>query len=131
MVWYWYQYQYHTVFLEVQHRKSVQFRRAANAVRRSPPPMGLFRGGRSWRRGAAALAGTCRLQGLLLLLSLCVPVRGHSSLLIPPSRNAVDKDLAPWRNGSFGHGRFGDDAWGCNCINATAEGPVACEVGQR
>ena len=93
--------------------------------------MGLFRGGRSWRRGAAALAGTCRLQGLLLLLSLCVPVRGHSSLLIPPSRNAVDKDLAPWRNGSFGHGRFGDDAWGCNCINATAEGPVACEVGQR
>ena len=69
---------------------------------------------------------------LAALAALAAPaaVAAHSSLLIPPARNAVDKDLPPWSKGSFGQGQFGDDAWGCNCINATTEGPVPCEVGQ-
>jgi hypothetical protein len=71
-----------------------------------------------------------RVLVVLCLLGVPVAVEGHSSLLIPPARNAVDRDLSPWSNGSFGHGRFGDDSWGCNCINATVEGLVPCEVGQ-
>lgn len=67
---------------------------------------------------------------VLCLLGVPAVVEGHSSLLIPPARNAVDRDLLPWVNGSFGHGKFGDDSWGCNCVNATTGGPVACEVGQ-
>ena len=65
-----------------------------------------------------------------VLMSTVPPSASHSSLLIPPARNAIDKALAPWSKGSFGPGEFGDDAWGCNCINATTKGPVPCEVGQ-
>jgi hypothetical protein len=73
-----------------------------------------------------AAAAACALAAL----AAWPAVDGHSSLLIPPPRNAVDKDLPPWSKGSFGQGSFGDDAWGCNCINATTKGPVPCEVGQ-
>lgn len=55
---------------------------------------------------------------------------GHSSLLIPPSRNSIDRLLGPWKGGSMGDGKFGPDGWGCNCINATTDGQVPCDVGQ-
>ena len=71
-----------------------------------------------------AIAAAC------LAAAALPPGASHSSLLIPPARNAVDKALPPWANGSYGPGQFGDDAWGCNCINATTKGPVPCEVGQ-
>jgi len=52
-------------------------------------------------------------------------------LLFPPSRNAIDKTLPPWSNGSFGDGAFGPDDFGCNCVNATrGGGEVPCQVGQ-
>ena len=71
--------------------------------------------------------------GLLLATALlAVPVaRAHSSLLVPLSRNAVDKSLAPWKGGSHGDGQFGPDDFGCNCVNGTtSRGPTACDVGQ-
>lgn len=73
-----------------------------------------------------AIAAAC------LAAAALPPGASRSSLLIPPARNAVDKALAPWANDSYGPGQFqfGDDAWGCNCINATTKGPVPCEVGQ-
>lgn len=65
------------------------------------------------------------------LLITAVEVDAHSSLLVPPSRNAVDRSLPSWSNGSWGDGAFGPDSWGCNCINATAGGgQVRCDVGQ-
>ena len=71
---------------------------------------------------------------LVLLLGQPAPTATHSSLLIPPARNAVDKDLPPWRGGRFGANlSYGipPDSFGCDCVNATAdEGRVACEVGQ-
>ena len=30
----------------------------------------------------------------------------------------------------MGDGTFGPDGWGCNCINATIDGQVPCDVGQ-
>ena len=60
------------------------------------------------------------------LLSLLLGgAAAHSSLLFPPSRNSIDKLLAPWANGSFGHDQY-PDGWGCDCVNGTAP----CEVGQ-
>ena len=74
-------------------------------------------------RAAALLAAAAVL--------LAVPeARAHSSLLVPPSRNAVDRSLAPWKGGSHGDGKFGPDDWGCNCVNGTSSGPTACDVGQ-
>ena len=58
------------------------------------------------------------------LVTLVRQTRGHSSLLVPPSRNSIDKTLAPWRNGSWGDGAFGPDDFGCNCVNATSDGQV-------
>jgi hypothetical protein len=76
------------------------------------------------RHGQVVLSG--------VLAAACIALTfGHSSLLIPPSRNAVDRVLPPWRGGSHGDGTFGPDAWGCNCINATTSlGQVPCDVGQ-
>ena len=69
----------------------------------------------------------------LLLAALSPRAASHSSLLFPPSRNAVDRDLAPWRNGGFGvnvSAGVPPDNYGCDCVNATRHGAVACEVAQ-
>ena len=55
-----------------------------------------------------------------------VPASGHMSLIVPPSRNAIDKSLAPWANGTFGPAPGETDKYGCNCVNASAP----CEVAQ-
>ena len=83
---------------------------------------------------STATAGS-RTLSWLLLLSLAVQqwpaAMSHSSLIIPPPRNAVDKILAPWRDGGFGGSlKYGSppDSFGCTCVNATAQGAVPCEV---
>jgi hypothetical protein len=76
--------------------------------------------------------------GAQLLLAVALhqhvaPAAAHSSLLIPPARNAVDRDLPPYRGGKFGRNlSYGlpPDNFGCDCVNATTGGAVACEVGQ-
>ena len=74
---------------------------------------------------------SCSMARALCYAALFGGAAGHSSLLVPPSRNAVDKALPPWRNGSFGPGAFGDDAWGCNCVNATTGGQVPLKPSAR
>lgn len=67
------------------------------------------------------------------------PVEGHSSLLVPPPRNAVDRGLPQWAGGRFGYANCSHPAyekpnplwgngscWGCDCVNST--GP--CEAAQ-
>ena len=71
-----------------------------------------------------------KLRAVAMLLAALPAARAHSSLLFPPSRNAVDRSLAPWRGGSHGDGKFGPDDWGCNCVNGTSSGPTACDAGQ-
>jgi len=70
----------------------------------------------------------------------------HMSLVLPPSRNAVDRVLPPWQNGKWwpyepncsdpipgwnpqipsGCVPNGTDGWGCNCANGTEP----CDVAQ-
>ena len=74
-----------------------------------------------------------RTVALLLLGAGSPCTEAHSSLLFPPSRNAVDKDLGPWRNGGFGvnvSSGVPPDNYGCDCLNATRHGAVPCEVAQ-
>merc|ERR1719506_3439555 len=88
----------------------------------------------------------------LLILPLCMlvvilPAGAHMSLVLPPSRNAVDRQLPQWEGGKWfpfqpdcddrsthwdpqrpsGCVPKGTDGWGCNCWNGTAN---ACDVGQ-
>jgi hypothetical protein len=86
---------------------------------------------------SAAAAGGSRTWSLLVVMSLAMQqwpeAMSHSSLIIPPPRNAVDKVLAPWRDGGFGGSlKYGSppDNFGCTCVNATAQGAVPCEVAQ-
>lgn len=45
----------------------------------------------------AVLGGNASLQMVALgLLALLSGAAAHGSMVIPPPRNAVDKDLAPW-----------------------------------
>ena len=79
----------------------------------------------------------------LLAACLATLAAGHSSLVSPISRNAVDRNLPPWQGGRFGNNqscahpsgesrnnaatraRFGL-CWGCNCVNSTG----TCDVAQ-
>jgi hypothetical protein len=77
------------------------------------------------------MASSTSLAIAVATLLMAVLANGHSSLLYPPSRNSIDHALPPWKNGSWGDGTYGPDAWGCNCINSTTEGgQVACNAGQ-
>ena len=108
---------------------------------------GTLRGGAAAAAAAAhnEVVGGARGGHGKIMAALITPLAiAHSSLLVPPPRNAIDKSLAPWRGGSRGDGQFGDgtarvatsargsltphaDSWGCNCINATRDGLTSCD----
>ena len=92
------------------------------------------------------MTAKCSPPPLLVLVAaacLATLVAGHSSLVSPISRNAVDRNLRPWQGGRFGNNqscahpsresendadiraRFGL-CWGCNCVNSTG----TCDVAQ-
>ena len=59
----------------------------------------------------------------LLLWAVAVSnIWGHGSLLWPPPRNAVDRNLPAWSGGKFPAGHYN-----CECTNATHG---ACDPGQ-
>lgn len=111
----------------------------ASLGRLSPPP-----GTRNTHPISARMrAALCVCSTLLL-----GQVAAHGSLLSPMPRNAVDRDLPPYRGGQFGNGScahpgqappaglppnqwgppngHGGSCWGCNCVNGTEP----CEAAQ-
>ena len=60
------------------------------------------------------------------MLALTSLVLGHASLIMPPSRNAIDSELAPWAHGK--HPMTGwIEPYNCNCTNGTE---AECNSGQ-
>ncbi len=78
----------------------------------------------------------------LLLALLATEIAGHSSLVSPRPRNAVDADLEPWKGAEWGPGTLPHNAsckhpahedvgpyghcWACACVNGTEP----CDVAQ-
>lgn len=59
-------------------------------------------------------------------LALVAGAAAHMSLILPPSRNAVDNILPPWSGGKFGKNDTDPDKYGCDCYNSTS----ICNVAQ-
>lgn len=86
-------------------------------------------------------------RSVLVFLSFIICTTAHMSLVVPPSRNAVDRVLDLWKNGKWwpyqpdcahpnphwdpqtpsGCVPNGTDGWGCNCMNGTNG---ICDVAQ-
>ena len=61
-----------------------------------------------------------------ILLFVVASVAGHASLIMPPTRNAIDSTLPAWSNGK--HPMTGwIEPYNCACTNGTE---AACESGQ-
>ena len=69
----------------------------------------------AWFRSAA---------GLLVAMP---HVLGHGALIMPPSRNAIDRFLPEFGGGKFPKADDGEN-YGCNCGNMTGDG---CTPGHR
>merc|ERR1712166_72097 len=87
-----------------------------------------------------------KMARLLWPLMFAPLALAHMSLILPPSRNAIDRKLPLWSDGKWwpyqpncthpnpkwnpqipsGCVPSGTDGWGCNCANSTHK----CDVGQ-
>ena len=46
-----------------------------------------------------ANSASARAMRLTLIAALTAGVAGHASMIMPPSRNAIDSELPPWSHG--------------------------------
>ena len=61
----------------------------------------------------------------MLCLSVAAHMRAHGSMIMPPTRNAIDAELPPWSEGQ--HPDTGSiEPYNCGCTNGTDE----CSNGQ-
>jgi hypothetical protein len=72
-------------------------------------PLNARSGASMWKRTTLvrrihSITRVCRMLQVVLL-ALLHQTAAHSSLISPISRNAVDRVLAPWSNGTFGNNR--------------------------
>ena len=77
------------------------------------------------RRAALQISGEVALKMMLLFPSAPL-LLAHASMIMPPSRNAIDAELTSWSNGKHPDTGF-IEPYSCSCVNGTE---AECNSGQ-
>lgn len=84
------------------------------------------------RGGAAQVASTLRAALGTFLVLLCAECDGHGAIVHPPSRNAIDAQIEPWKSFTQFKGQFcsGEYEGPCWCPTTDASGKLSGANGQ-